>query len=80
MVVLSDPARPVLRRVSRWTVSTVYERATSWGMPKLLVSLTGIAGRLNGHTFTPTPDGRYSIAEVELTVRPRSSLFDLGAR
>src|SRR6185295_7183287 len=28
--------------------------------PKLLTSITGVAGVSSGHTFTPTPDGRYA--------------------
>ncbi len=53
----------------------VYD-VTSLEDPKLLVSLTGIAGITNGHTFTPTPDGRYSITEVEYQYSPLR-LFDL---
>ncbi len=30
--------------------------------PKLVTSVTGVAGVANGHTFTPTPDGRYALA------------------
>ena len=33
--------------------------------PKLLTSAVGIAGLERGHTFTPTPDGRYAILESE---------------
>ena len=29
--------------------------------PRLLTSVTGIPGVENGHTFTPTPDGRYGL-------------------
>ena len=29
--------------------------------PRLLTSVTGIPGTPNGHTFTPTPDGRYGL-------------------
>ncbi len=29
--------------------------------PKLLTSVTGVAGVRNAHTFTPTPDGRYAL-------------------
>ena len=45
--------------------------------PELLVSLTGIAGIERGHTFTPTPDGRYVIAEVEYQYAPLR-IFDLA--
>ena len=44
--------------------------------PKLLVSLTGIRGVKNGHTFTPTPDGRYVVAETEYQYAPLR-IFDL---
>ena len=43
---------------------------------KLLTSLTGIAGVANGHTFTPTPDGRYAVTETEYQYAPLR-LFDL---
>ena len=33
-----------------------------WADPKLLTSVTGVAGFAGGHTFTPTPDGRYALA------------------
>jgi hypothetical protein len=44
--------------------------------PELLVTLTGIRGVTNGHTFTPTPDGRYVIAETEYQYAPLR-IFDL---
>lgn len=44
--------------------------------PELLVSLTGIDGVRYGHTFTPTPDGRYVIAETEYQYAPLR-IFDL---
>ena len=44
--------------------------------PKLLVTLTGISGVRSGHTFTPTPDGRYVIAETEYQYAPLR-IFDL---
>ncbi|MCZ6705936.1 MAG: hypothetical protein O6942_08555 [Bacteroidetes bacterium] len=44
--------------------------------PELLVSLTGISGVRNGHTFTPTPDGRYVVAETEYQYAPLR-IFDL---
>ncbi len=44
--------------------------------PKLLVTLTGIRGVDRGHTFTPTPDGRYAVAEVEYQYAPLR-IFDL---
>jgi len=44
--------------------------------PKLLVSLTGISGVRSGHTFTPTPDGRYVVAETEYQYAPLR-IFDL---
>jgi len=44
--------------------------------PTLIVSLTGIQGVRYGHTFTPTPDGRYVIAETEYQYAPLR-IFDL---
>jgi len=44
--------------------------------PSLLVSLTGISGVTRGHTFTPSPDGRYVIAETEYQHAPLR-VFDL---
>ncbi len=38
--------------------------------PKLVTSATGIAGLANGHTFTPTPDGRYAVLESEYRYAP----------
>ena len=44
--------------------------------PELLVSLTGISGVERGHTFTPSADGRYVIAETEYQYAPLR-MFDL---
>ncbi|MBI4499611.1 MAG: hypothetical protein HY700_00465 [Gemmatimonadetes bacterium] len=44
--------------------------------PKLLTTLVGIAGMNWGHTFTPTPDGRYAIGEAEWQYQPLR-IFDL---
>ena len=44
--------------------------------PSLVVSLTGINGVTRGHTFTPSPDGRYVIAETEYQYAPLR-IFDL---
>ncbi|MFQ5742286.1 MAG: LVIVD repeat-containing protein [Acidobacteriota bacterium] len=44
--------------------------------PVLLVSLSGINGVRYGHTFTPTPDGRYVVAETEYQYAPLR-IFDL---
>jgi len=44
--------------------------------PSLIVSLTGINGVTRGHTFTPSPDGRYVIAETEYQYAPLR-IFDL---
>ena len=43
---------------------------------KLVTSVTGAAGVRNGHTFTPTPDGRYAVAETEYQYAPLR-MFDL---
>ena len=44
--------------------------------PELLVTITGVAGFNWGHTFTPTPDGRYAIGEAEWQYQPLR-FFDL---
>ncbi len=44
--------------------------------PELLVTLTGISGISWGHTFTPSPDGRYVISEAEYQYAPLR-MFDL---
>jgi len=49
---------------------------TSIAEPKLLASVIGAAGIPFGHTFTPTPDGRYAVAEVEYQYAPLR-IFDL---
>jgi len=44
--------------------------------PELRTTLTGISGVRGGHTFTPSPDGRYVIAETEYQYAPLR-IFDL---
>ena len=44
--------------------------------PEHLVSLTGIDGVSRGHTFTPSPDGRYAVTETEYRYAPLR-IFDL---
>jgi len=44
--------------------------------PELVVTMTGISGVRSGHTFTPSPDGRYVIAETEYQYAPLR-IFDL---
>ena len=44
--------------------------------PELLTTITGVAGLDLAHTFTPTPDGRYVIAEMEYQYAPLR-IFDL---
>ncbi|MDE0807169.1 MAG: hypothetical protein OSA24_06435 [Longimicrobiales bacterium] len=44
--------------------------------PELRISLTGVSGVNYGHTFTPSPDGRYVIAETEYQYAPLR-IFDL---
>jgi len=44
--------------------------------PELLVTLVGISGVQYGHTFTPSPDGRYVVAETEYQYAPLR-IFDL---
>ena len=49
---------------------------TNLAEPKLLTSVTGVAGVSWGHTFTPDPTGRYAVTEAEYTYAPLR-LFDL---
>lgn len=49
---------------------------TDLEQPELVVPLTGISGVRYGHTFTPTPDGRYVVAETEYQYAPLR-IFDL---
>ena len=44
--------------------------------PELVVTLTGISGVSGGHTFTPSPSGRYVVAETEYEFAPLR-IFDL---
>ncbi|MBT6889389.1 MAG: hypothetical protein HOA23_15180 [Gemmatimonadales bacterium] len=44
--------------------------------PELRITLTGVSGVTYGHTFTPSPDGRYVIAETEYQYAPLR-IFDL---
>jgi hypothetical protein len=44
--------------------------------PKLLVSITGVAGMGVGHAFQATPDGRYAVAQMEYQYAP-VRFFDL---
>ena len=44
--------------------------------PRLLASVTGVAGVSYGHTFTPDPTGRYAVTEVEYQYTPLR-IFDL---
>src|SRR5262249_22666684 len=49
---------------------------TNLSEPKLCTSITGVAGVPFGHTFTPTPDGRYAVTETEHAYQPLR-FFDL---
>jgi hypothetical protein len=53
----------------------VYD-VTDINNPKLLTSITGVAGVTGGHTFTPDPTGRYVVTESEYTYAPLR-MFDL---
>ena len=44
--------------------------------PQLMFSITGVPGVQRGHTFTPTPDGKYAVAETEYQYAPLR-IFDL---
>lgn len=49
---------------------------TQLDAPTLLTSITGVSGVRGGHTFTPTPDGRFVVAETEYQYAPLR-IFDL---
>lgn len=49
---------------------------TDLANPELLVTILGVPGVRWGHTFTPTPDGRYAIGETEWQYQPLR-IFDL---
>lgn len=49
---------------------------TDLDKPELQISLTGVQGVAWGHTFTPSPDGRYAVAEAEYQYAPLR-IFDL---
>lgn len=44
--------------------------------PELLFTMTGITGVSWGHTFTPSPDGRYAVTETEYQHAPLR-MFDM---
>jgi hypothetical protein len=44
--------------------------------PTLLTQIVGVSGIRGGHTFTPTPDGKYAVAETEYQYAPLR-IFDL---
>jgi len=44
--------------------------------PKQITSITGVSGVSWGHTFTPTPDGKYAVTETEYQYAPLR-IFDL---
>ena len=49
---------------------------TDLSAPRLLMSIAGVPGVPFGHTFTPTPDGRYAVTETEHQYQPLR-FFDL---
>ncbi|MEK9509528.1 hypothetical protein WI460_15125 [Gemmatimonadota bacterium Y43] len=53
----------------------VYD-VTDVGDPSLVMSMTGVSGVRYGHTVTPSPDGRYVVAETEYRHAPLR-IFDL---
>jgi hypothetical protein len=53
----------------------VYD-VTDIASPTLVVSMAGVAGVQFGHTVTPSPDGRYIVAETEYRHAPLR-IFDL---
>ena len=44
--------------------------------PKLITQIVGAAGVTGGHTFTPTPDGKFAVTEAEYQYAPLR-IFDL---
>jgi len=53
----------------------VYD-VTDVASPELVASMTGVSGVQYGHTVTPSPDGRYIVAETEYRYAPLR-IFDL---
>jgi len=49
---------------------------TSPEAPELITTVTGVSGFNWGHTFTPSPDGRYAVGEAEWQYQPLR-IFDL---
>jgi len=49
---------------------------TNLDEPRLLFSIAGAPGITYGHTFTPTPDGKYAVTETEYQYAPLR-IFDL---
>lgn len=49
---------------------------TDLANPELLATLVGVPGVSWGHTFTPSPDGRYAVGETEFQYQPLR-FFDL---
>jgi len=49
---------------------------TDLGNPEVLLTIVGVPGVSWGHTFTPTPDGRYAVGETEFQYQPLR-FFDL---
>ena len=47
----------------------VYD-VTDLTAPELLVTILGVPGVSWGHTFTPSPDGRYAVGETEFQYQP----------
>jgi hypothetical protein len=53
----------------------VYD-VTDLQTPQLVTQIVGVSGVRYGHTFTPTPDGNYAVAETEYQYAPLR-IFDL---
>jgi hypothetical protein len=71
-----DPASPQDRFYGAGAGGYHVYDVTDLAAPRLLSSVTGFAGLTSGHTFTPTPDGRYAVAELEYQYSPLR-IFDL---
>ena len=49
---------------------------TDLANPELLLTILGVPGVSWGHTFTPSPDGRFAVGETEFQYQPLR-FFDL---
>ena len=71
-----DPARRQDRLYGAGAGGYYVFDVTDITQPRLVTSITGAAGMARGHTFTPTPDGWYGVAETEYQYAPLR-IFDM---